>query len=135
MNFFDFFKKEPKELSAGEVFKDYIGCYFLWIQLPNGEEPSYHSAATSMDELISDCTEFFNTLIKMKSTLGVGTPTAAMHARDIKVLTNAINNLPMFVEMHLKQASNKPFLEFPHMQIYIKNGVRLRQKMRGKYIE
>lgn len=138
MGFFSMFNKEKKSLQVGEASGDRIGCYLFGIETPDGSPPSYHSLAISRQELLEDCMEFFNQLAnKKKELVEQGTPTAPRHAQDLKVITNAINNLPMFIDMYLKQnqKNGEPFLQVAGMTIFLRTGERQRQKINGKYIE
>jgi hypothetical protein len=48
-----------------------------------------------------------------------------------------MNNLPMFIDMHLKKNQNngEPFLQVAGMDIFLRTGERQRQKIQEKYIE
>lgn len=129
------FSKNPSQLQVGEAREDRIGCYLFGIEMPDGSNPSYHSLAITRKELIEDCLDFFNNLASRKRELIGGSPTGARHAHDLKVIENAIENLPMFIDMQLKQGGDRPFFEFPGMRIFLRSGERPRQKMQGKYIE
>ena len=135
MSIFDLFKKNHPQLKVGEVRNDRIGCYLFGVEIPDGSAPSYHSVATTRDELINDCTEFFTTFANRKRELAESSPNGARHGRDLKVILNTIDNLPMFIDMYLKQGSAEPFFEFPGMRIFLRTGERPREKVQGKYIE
>lgn len=135
MSIFDLYKKNLPQLKVGETRGAHIGCYLFGVEMPDGSEPTYHSVATTRDELIKDCMEFFTTFAARKRELAENSPNAARHSRDLKVLVNAINNLPMFIDMHLKQGRNEPFFEFPGILIFLSTGERPREKVQGKYIE
>ena len=115
MGIFNLFNKKNTPLQVGETSGDRIGCYLFGIEMPDGSDPSYHS----------------------KALVEQGTPTAPRHAQDLKVINNAINNLPMFIDMHLKQNQNngEPFLKVAGITIFLRTGERQRQKIQGKYIE
>lgn len=135
MSLFNIFKKQPP-LQIGEVRGDRIGCYLLTIEPSDGIAPSHHSLATSRTELIADCIVFFTSLGNIKKELiSRGGPTSFRHAQELKVIENAINNLPLFVDMHLKQNSPEPFFEFPGIRIFLRTGERARQKIHNKFIE
>lgn len=136
MSIFNTFKQPRTPMQVGEASGDRIGCYLFGIEMPDGSNPDYHSLAINRQELLEDCLDFFTKLANRKKELiDQGTPTAPRHTRDLKVILNAINNLPMFVDMHLKQGGDRPFFEFPGMRIFLKTGERPRQKIQGKYIE
>lgn len=136
MSIFNLFKKQAPQLKVGETHGDKIGCYFFGIETPDGSDRSYHSLAINRQELLDDCLEFFSKLADQKRALiEKGTPTAPRHAHDLKIILNAIDNLPMFIDMHLKQEVERPFFEFPGMIIFLRTGERTRQKHKGKYIE
>ncbi|WP_213757831.1 hypothetical protein [Delftia sp. WY8] len=138
MGLFSMFNRQKAPLQVGETSGDRIGCYLFGIEMPDGSDPSYHSLAVNRQELLEDCMEFFNQLAnKKKALVEQGTPTAPRHAQDLKVIINAINNLPMFIDMHLKQNKNngEPFLRVAGMTIFLRTGERQRQKIHGKYVE
>ena len=138
MGLFSIFNRKKEPLQVGETSGDRIGCYLFGIEMPEGSAPSYHSLAVNRQELLEDCMEFFNQLAyKKKELVDQGTPTAPRHAQDLKVIMNAINNLPMFIDMHLKQNKNngEPFLQVAGMSIFLRTGERPRQKVQGNYIE
>lgn len=136
MRIFDFFKKPTTPLRVGETRGDRIGCYLFGIESPDGSNPSYHSLAINRKELHEDCLEFFSELADRKRELiEQGTPTALRHAQDLKVILNAIDNMSMFIDMHLKQEVERPFFDFPGIRIFLRTGERPRQMHRGKYIE
>ena len=138
MGIFNLFNKKNTPLQVGETRGDRIGCYLFGIEMPDGSDPSYHSLAVNREELLENCMEFFNQLAdKNKALVEQGTPTAPRHAQDLKVINNAINNLPMFIDMHLKQNQNngEPFLKVAGITIFLRTGERQRQKIQGKYIE
>jgi hypothetical protein len=135
MGIFSFFKKHQIPLQVGETKDDRIGCYLFGTESP-GEKPFYHSVATNREELLEDCLEFFTLYANQKKELiAQGTPTAPRHAHDLAIIENAINKMPMFIEMHLKYSNGSPFFEFPGIKIFLKTGERRRQKLRGKYTE
>lgn len=136
MSFFDFFNKPKAPLKVGETRGDRIGCYLFGIESPDGSNPSYHSLSTNRQELLEDCLELFSKLATQKRELiDQGTPTAPRHAKDLKVILNAINNMPMFIDMYLKQEVEEPFFEFPGMRIFLRTGERPRQMHNGRYLE
>jgi hypothetical protein len=135
VSIFNLFKQNRSPLRVGEVRDDRIGCYLFGVEMPDGSEPSYHSVATTRDELINDCMEFFTTLANRKRELAKTSPNGARHGRDLKVILNAINNLPMFIDIYLKQGLAEPFFEFPGMRIFLRTGERSREKVHGKYLE
>jgi hypothetical protein len=135
MSIFKLFQQNRPPLEVGEVRDDRIGCYLFGVEMPDGSEPSYHSVATTREELINDCMEFFTALANRKRELAETSPNGARHSRDLKVILNAISNLPMFIDMYLKQGLSEPFFEFPGMRIFLRKGERPRQKVQGKFIE
>lgn len=135
MSIFNIFKKNRQPLNVGETSGDRIGCFLFGVEMPDGSNQSYHSVATNRDELVEDCMEFFTSLANLKKELVASSPNGSRHAHDLKVIENAIDNLPMFIDMHLKQGDGRPFFEFPGMRIFLRTGERSRQKLRGQYIE
>jgi hypothetical protein len=136
MSIFNIFKRRTTPLEIGETSGDRIGCYLFGIDTPDGSNTSHHSLAISRPELLKDCQEFFGALATRKKELvDQGSPTASLHAQDLRIILNTINNLPMFIDRHLKQGGGRPFLELPGMCIFLRTGERPRQKVRGKYIE
>ena len=123
-------------LQVGEVSGDRIGCYLFGIEAANGSDPSYHSLATDRQRLLEDCKEFFANLANRKKALvAQGSITSSRHAHDLKIILNVIDHLPMFIDMHLKQGGDRPFLEVAGMCIFLRTGECPRQKHRGKYVE
>lgn len=122
-------------LSIGEVDGDRIGCYLFGIEATPVSPISYHSLATSPEELISDCTEFFEQLAAGKERLASTSVHAARHRHDLKVIRDTIKNLPGFIAMYLTSGMNDPFLKLDGMVIFLRTGMRERQKLNGKYIE
>lgn len=125
-----------KQLAVGETDGEYIGCYLFGIEEgPMGPE-SCHSLATTRDELLSDCGEFFSRFADAKEKLVSDTPSGARHRQDVKVIRNAINNLAMFVDMYLQQRRpGEPFLEVAGIRLFLTTGVRKREKIHGQYTE
>lgn len=136
MSLFNFFKKPAAPLMVGETRSDKIGCYLLGVESPDGSNPSYHSLAINREELLEDCLDFFSKMASRKKELvEQGTLTSPLHAQDLKVILNAIENMPMFIDMHLKQDVERPFFNFPGIRIFLRTGERPRQMLKGKYIE
>lgn len=132
------FNEKKTPLKIGETSDDRIGCYLFGVEMPDVSDPSYHSLAVNRQELLEDCMKFFSQLSNRKKELvEKGTPTSPRHAQDLKVINNAIDNLPMFIDMYLKQDkdSGVPFLQVAGMNIFLRTGERMRQKIRGEYIE
>jgi len=132
------FNEKKMPLKIGETSGDRIGCYLFGIEMPDASDPSYHSLAVNRKELLEDCMSFFIQLANRKKALvEEGTPTAPRHAQDLKVINNAIDNLPMFIDMYLKQDKDNgiPFLQVAGMNIFLRTGERQRQKIQGEYIE
>lgn len=121
-------------LRVGETDGKYIGCYLFGIEGPSSN-PSYHSVATTKEELIDDCRTFFTELTQKKRELVKSSLHGARHEQDLKIIINFLNNLEMFVSMHLKSGIEEPLLKFSWAQIFLRTGVRERQMLRGKYIE
>lgn len=135
VSIFSIFKKNRRPLDVGETSGDRIGCYLFGVEMPDGSDRSYHSVAASRDELVQDCMEFFSNLAALKREMVQKSPVGSRHAQDLKVIENAIDNLPVFIDMYLKQGGDRPFFTFPGMRIFLELGERPRQKMRGQYIE
>lgn len=135
MNFFNIFKNRTP-LQVGETRDDLIGCYMLIVEAPDGSSKSHHSLATSRVELLEDCVVLFTSLATMKKELiNRNTPTSTSHAHDLRVIENALNNLSLFVDMHLKGNKDEPFFEFPGMRIFLGIGERTRDKVNGQFTE
>ena len=135
MSIFDFIKQEKNQLEVGETDGDYIGCYLFGFESDDESPPSYHSLATDRNTLILDCREFFESLAEQKEKLVNSSPLGARHEQDLRVITNALNNLDMFINMHIKTNNTEPFLNVAGLKIFLRVGKRERQKINGKYIE
>jgi hypothetical protein len=122
-------------LSVGEVDDDRIGCYLFGIEATPMSPISYHSVATSPAELIADCTSFFEEFADAKERLMSTSPNSARHKQDLKVIRNAIDNLPSFVALHLASNMTTPFLKVANIEIFLRTGMRQREKINGSYIE
>lgn len=127
---------EPKceHLEIGEVDGDYIGCYLMGVENSEGQ-PSYHSLATSKQELLEDFRKLLTPMVEWKEQLVDHSPAGIRHERDLNVIKNALTNLESFVDMYLTMGSNEPFLAMPGLHIFLRVGARKRAKVQGKYIE
>lgn len=136
---FGIFAKKKKSivrnLDVGEVEGDYIGCYLFGIEGDESNPPSYHSVATSREELVSDSRVFLRELAQRKRDLVESSLVAARHEQDLRVIVNADNNLEAFVNRYLDSNDSSPFLRVAGINIFLRKGVRVREKINGKYIE
>lgn len=122
-------------LSVGEIDGDRIGCYLFGVEATPVSPLSYHSVATSEAELLADCTQFFEGLLAKKERLVSTSIHSARHQQDLKVLQNMIINLPKFIPMYLASSVEEPFLKFGGISIFLRTGVRQREKFQGAYTE
>lgn len=122
-------------LAVGEVDGDGIGCYLFGIEATPFSAISYHSMAATHADLISDCMDFFEELAAGKERLVSTSASSARHLQDLKVVRNFIDNLPGFIGMHLASGLNEPFLMLGGMEIFLRTGMRQRQKVNGIYTE
>lgn len=149
-----------RDLTVGETKSEYIGCYLLWFVKKGDTERSYHSVATSLDELKEDYIAFFEQIVEQKKEIlhrlrgcrpasetrrttdgGLEIPTSDLirngHEHDLKVAENCLRNTS-FVETYLEiesEAGRKPFIEIGGVEIWIGTGVRPRQKIDGEWVE
>lgn len=152
MGLFDLFKrKPPTNLAPGETSGDYIGCYLFGIDGEGGDEPSYHSLAVTREELADDCREFFQQLLAMRveqmqraqSLPGMPPELAGLmpirireqYEREAEIIKDIIENIEAYIRLHLQQDTSKHFWRICGMTLFMRTGVRQRQKLRGKYIE
>lgn len=139
-------------LRPGEARGDLIGCYLLYVGPAPGEEPSYHSLASTKPDLIRDCWELFGRLRSMKmETLAApfqpppGLPPELAqfaepefrrrHSADLAQVNGLLANLEYRVDQHLATDGNAPFFALPGLVVFLNLGARARQKVRGEYIE
>lgn len=127
--------KKRAQLEPGEVSEDSIGCYLLGIEQADGSAPSYHSTATTKERLLQDAHELLEALITKKQELvDQRTPTSMRHAQDLKVLSNALKNLPSFVDLHLQQGGQEPFISFGGANVFLRKGAIPRDAYKGKLV-
>lgn len=128
-------KEVVKNLDIGEVSGDYIGCFLFGIEGDENNPPSYHSVAKTREELVADSREFLRELAQRKRDLVESSPVAARHEQDLRVIVNADENLEVFINRYLDSKDDSPFLRVAGIGIFLRKGVRVRQKLNGKYIE
>ena len=135
MSFFDLFKTKKKILEVGETDGAYIGCYLFGIEGDGDSPPSYHSLATDINTLRLDCKQFLEGFAEQKAKLVISSSQGARHQHDLNIITNAINNLDSFINMHFKTNNTEPFLTVAGLKLFLRVGARKRDKVNGKYIE
>lgn len=152
MGFFNFFnRKPPANLAPGETRGDYIGCYLFGIEGEGGGAPSYHSLAVTHEELVADCRGFFQQLLAMKdeqmqraqSAPGMPPELAGLipfkireqHEKEVSIINDVIENIETYIRLHMQQDTSKHFWRICGMTLFLRTGVRQRQKHRDKYIE
>jgi hypothetical protein len=122
-------------LSVGEVDGDHVGCYLFGMEATPVSPISYHSVATSHAELISDCTSFFKELLEAKERLVRTSIHAARHKQEREIIHYTLANLPSLIAMHLASGMNAPLLSLGGIVIFLRTGMRQREKLNGSYIE
>lgn len=128
-------EKATKNLDVGEVSGDYIGCYLFGIEGDEDNPPSYNSVATNYKDLVKDSRVFLNELAQMKRDLVESSIMSERHEQDLRVIMNAENNLESFMNLYLESNDTSPFLRVAGIEIFLRKGVRVREKINGKYIE
>ncbi|CAM2161488.1 hypothetical protein PSAC2689_100080 [Paraburkholderia sacchari] len=123
-------------LAVGQTDGEHIGCYLFGIEEGPMGPKSYHSLATTREELLADCREFFASFAELKEKLVSDSPSGARHRQDVKVIRNTIDNLDMFVDEYMQQRRpGEPFLAVAGVNLFLTTGVRKRGKIEGQYIE
>jgi len=125
----------PLYLSVGEVNGDAIGCYLFGIEATPVSDITYHSVASSHEELLSDCKTFFENLAIKKEHIAATSVHKARHLQELKVIRNTIDNLPSFIAQHLASGMSEPFLKLGGIEIFLRTGMRRRDRFAGSYIE
>lgn len=151
MSIFNILKKTEKPILPGEVRGEYIGCYFFGIAGHRQDDDSYHSLATTRGELISDCKSFLARLLEIKKEkldnpkkipslpdhLANLMPAEIRerHHRDLAVISDILQNIDRYIDMHLASDTTKPFWTVSGMELFLRIGGRKRQMINGKYLE
>lgn len=79
--------------------------------------------------------DFFEELEAKKEQLAATSVHAERHLQELKVIRNVIENLAGFIGMHLASGMKEPFLKLGGVEIFLRTGMRQRQKSNGIYIE
>ncbi|QEA39338.1 hypothetical protein FGL86_09785 [Pistricoccus aurantiacus] len=127
--------KGTKSLDIGEIGGDHIGCYLFGIEGDENNPPSYHSLATSREELVSDIRELLSDMAQHKRDLVESSPVAARHEKDLKIIMDAYKNVEDLIKNHVLTNDESPFLRVSGVNLFLRKGVRMRQKSNGKYVE
>lgn len=140
-------------LAIGEVRGERIGCYLLWITDEDDSPASYHSLATSKSELIDDCQRLFTEMRRLKIeqiTNGpqhppgmpdelykmTATDFQRRWERELSELTQLSLRIDQAVSAHLDaEPPSAPLYTNGFLSVHIGTGERVRQKVRGEYIE
>lgn len=124
-----------QNLAVGDVDGDAIGCFLFGVEATPITPISYHSLAASPAQLLEDCTDFFAKLLHGKRQLVESSVSSGRHRQDLRVIEGVVENLPSYIAMYLTSDRSTPFLEFGGLTIFLRTGVRERQKVQGRYIE
>lgn len=123
---FDFLKKLSRDPDVGQTRGDYIGCYLLGTETPGQHDASYHSLATTREQLHADARQFLEDFLQEHP---------ALPAPERAQVQSLLDHLPERLDAHLAGDTRQPLAVQGGSHLFLRTGMRARKKEQGRYLE
>lgn len=114
--------------AVGQTRRGYIGCYLFGVVTTGEEDATYHSLATSRDQLLQDCRSYLQGFVDEAA----GNPASQEEVRAVQAL---LDQLETRIDAHLQTDMQAPLLVLGPQELFLRTGLRSRRQEKGRYVE